>query len=69
MSPFPERMVLVRIRGDPLDLVSERTTAAAPSVKEEHMSRVRGGTIGGEASTSSMVISDWNWALGLRAPW
>src|ERR1039458_6760546 len=62
-------MVLVRILGAPEAGVRERTAAAAPSVNDEHISRVSGGTMGGEASTSSMVISDWNWALGLRAPW
>ena len=44
------------------------TTAAAPSVNDEHISRVSGGTMAGEASTSSRVTSLWNWAWGLRAP-
>ena len=68
MSPFPDRMVVDRMRGDPALAVGERTTAAAPSVNDEHISRVRGGTIGGDASTSSTVTALWNWALGLRAP-
>ncbi len=68
MSPLPDRMVVDRIRGAPDRPVAERTTAAAPSVNEEHINRVSGHTMGADWSTSSMVTSDWNWALGLRAP-
>src|SRR5580693_7557474 len=69
MSPLPERTVEDRIFGDPDRGAWDRTTAAAPSVKDEHMRRVSGHTMDGDWSTSSRVTSDWNWALGLRAPW
>ena len=45
------------------------TTAAAPSVNELHMSRVRTPATWGEARTSSMVTVRWHWASGLRAAW
>ena len=44
-----------------------RTMAAAPSVNELHISRVRTPATWGEASTSSTVTRRWNWASGLRA--
>src|ERR1700689_2581513 len=68
MSPFPERTVLALILVAPAGGVADNTTAAAPSVNDEHIIRVRGGTMAGDPSTSSMVVSCWNWALGLRAP-
>ena len=56
------------IRGAPAgaERSGARTTAAAPSVNELHMSRVRTPATWGEASTSSKVTSCWIWASGLR---
>ena len=68
MSPLPERAVLARIRVAPGAGSADSTTAAAPSVNDEHISRVSGGTMAGEARTSSNVTSWRNWASGLRAP-
>ena len=42
--------------------------AAAPSVNEEHMRRVRPPATGGEARTSSTVTGVRNWAMGLSDP-
>ena len=44
------------------------TTAAAPSPIGEHIMRVSGSAIMGEASTSSTLRGVWNWACGLRLP-
>src|ERR1019366_156798 len=68
MSPLPERTVLVRIRGALGAGDAERTTAAAPSVNDEHIRRVSGHTMVADPSTSSRVTSDWNCASGLRDP-
>ena len=44
------------------------TAAAAPSPIGEHMGRVSGSAIIGDASTSSTVSASWNCAFGLRLP-
>ena len=45
------------------------TTAAAPSPMGEHIGRVSGSAIIGEASTSSTVSASRNWARGFMLPW
>src|SRR5450631_1588179 len=68
MSPLPERTVLALILGAPGADVADRTTAAAPSVNDEHMRRVSGQTMEVDSRTSSRDTSCWNCATGLRAP-
>ena len=53
----------VRTEGPP------STMAAAPSVNELHMRRVRTPATWGEARTSSTVTLRWNCASGLREAW
>ena len=69
MSPLPDRTVLVRICGAPGVASADRTTAAAPSVNDEHISRVRGHTMDGRVE--DLVDGDLGSGTGrcgLRAP-
>ena len=68
-QPFPDRATEPMIRGAEAGARTAgppSTTAAAPSVNELHMRRVRTPATWGEARTSSTVTVRWNWASGLR---
>ena len=65
---MPERSTLARTRGAPGAVPADNTAAAAPSVNDEHINRVKGATTTGDSRTSSAVTGVLNCASGFRDP-